>query len=210
MRYLYLHGFASSPQSSKARFFKQRFQESGLDLHVLDLAENNFERLTITAQLRVIERAAGSDAVTLLGSSLGGYLSALYAARHSQVDRLVLLAPAFRFPAHYPERLGPEQMAEWRRTGNLRVYHYSDARERNLHYGFYEDALQYELEPDFTQPALILHGTGDGVVPLEFSQAYVKRHPSVTLELVASGHELTDVLPFLWEKTRAFLRLAGE
>jgi uncharacterized protein len=207
VRYLYLHGFASSPRSTKARFFFDRFRECGMPLEVLDLAEDGFERLTITAQLQFVERKAKQERVTLLGSSLGGYLSALYAARHPQVERLVLLAPAFHFPTQYPQRLGTDSIDQWRRTGRLAVYHYGDRRERDLGYEFYKDAIGYEAEPKFRQPALILHGTRDDVVPAAFSQWYAERHPNVSLELVDSGHELTDVLPVLWEKTRSFLSI---
>ena len=53
----------------------------------------------------VIERAVGEQPAILIGSSLGGYLAALYAARHpAQIERLVLLAPAFQFPRRWRER----------------------------------------------------------------------------------------------------------
>ena len=96
-RILYLHGFASSPASSKARFFAERMRAAGALIDIPDLAAGDFEHLTISGQLRVIERAAAGDPVALMGSSLGGYLAALYAARHPEVSRVVLLAPAFGF-----------------------------------------------------------------------------------------------------------------
>jgi predicted esterase YcpF (UPF0227 family) len=35
--YIYLHGFASSPRSSKARYLRDRFKAINLNLAVLDL-----------------------------------------------------------------------------------------------------------------------------------------------------------------------------
>jgi hypothetical protein len=96
-RILYLHGFASSAASSKARFFAEHLRTAGAPIDIPDLAAGDFEHLTIGGQLRVIERAAAGDPVALMGSSLGGYLAALYAARHPEVTRVVLLAPAFGF-----------------------------------------------------------------------------------------------------------------
>src|SRR5262245_8030594 len=96
-RFVYLHGFASGPSSSKARFFRDRFAELGIGLEVPVLAEGAFERLTISGQLAVLEQTTGGDPVSLIGSSMGGYLAALYAARHPEVEKLVLLAPAFSF-----------------------------------------------------------------------------------------------------------------
>src|SRR5437899_8000134 len=95
---VYLHGFASGPQSSKAQFFRRKFAERGVTLRIPQLDEGDFEGLTISGQLGVIERAAAAAPVSLIGSSLGGYLGALYAARHPEVEWLVLLAPAFQFP----------------------------------------------------------------------------------------------------------------
>src|SRR4051812_36390216 len=85
MNLIYLHGFASGPQSSKAQYFRRRFEEIGVRMRIPDLTEGNFERLTIGGQLRVIERIAGGDDVRLMGSSMGGYLAALYAARHPEL-----------------------------------------------------------------------------------------------------------------------------
>src|SRR5690242_18860196 len=107
---VYLHGFASGPNSSKARHFRDRLQRAGFTVAVPDLAGGDFEHLTISGQLRVLEQGAGSGPVDLIGSSMGGYLAALYAARHSAVERVILLAPAFRFNARWRERLGAAEM----------------------------------------------------------------------------------------------------
>jgi hypothetical protein len=66
---IYLHGFASGPGSKKAQYFKDRFAEVDLPVLIPDLAAGNFEKLTISGQLRVIKDAAGQDPVTLIGSS---------------------------------------------------------------------------------------------------------------------------------------------
>src|SRR5204862_7107758 len=106
------------------QYFLRRFQEIGVQMRIPDLVEGDFERLTIGGQLRGIERIARDEDVSLMGSSMGGYLAALYAARHPQVRKLVLLAPAFGFARRWPLRLGEEAVAEWRRTGWLPVYNY--------------------------------------------------------------------------------------
>jgi len=93
-RVVYLHGFASSPSSTKARYFREKLEAAGAVVDVPDLAEGDFQHLTITGQMRVLERVAGGRPVSLIGSSMGGYLAALYAARHTEVERLALLAPA--------------------------------------------------------------------------------------------------------------------
>src|SRR5260370_37586358 len=102
------------------------------------------------------------DRVALVGSSMGGYLAALYAAQHPEVARLVLLAPAFGFARSWAA--APEAEA-WRKTGFLDVYHYGEKRTRRLGYHLIEDALGYGDFHAFQQPALICHGLHDTVVP---------------------------------------------
>src|ERR1700693_2492947 len=108
-RVLYLHGFASGPSSSKARYFREHLERAGAIVEVPDLAAGDFEHLTITGQLEVIGRVVSGAAIPIIGSSMGGYLAALYASRHPEVPKLVLMAPAFGFARRWAERLGPAQ-----------------------------------------------------------------------------------------------------
>lgn len=199
-RILYLHGFASGPSSSKAQFFRLRLGE----LEIPDLSQGDFERLTLTRQLRVIERAAGSEPVSLIGSSLGGYLASLYAARHAEVERLVLLAPAFGFARRWAERLGPPHLEQWKGTGWMEVFHYGDNRSRRVSYALVEDAARYEDYPDFRQPGLIFHGARDDVVPVALSEKFAAAHPNVRLEVLDSGHDLLNVLEYMASKIAEF------
>src|SRR5437667_5099490 len=146
---VYLHGFASSPQSSKAQFFRRKFEERGLPIKIPQLDQGNFEGLTITGQLAVVDQAVSGKPVILMGSSLGGYLAALYAARNPNVERLVLLAPALQFPSRWRKRFPQEDLDRWKREGSMTFYHYVYQAERPLGYQFVEDSVQYEEEPDF-------------------------------------------------------------
>jgi len=204
-RILYFHGFASGPSSGKARYFAERFRERGANLEIAGLAGGDFEHLTISSQLAVIERLAAGEAISLIGSSMGGYLAALYAARHPEVRRLVLMAPAFGFARRWPESLGAEALAEWKRRGVREVFHYGEGRPRMLHYDLLEDGQNYEDYPEFAQPALIFHGSHDDVVPVQFSREFAASHPNVQLEVLNSGHELHDVLKAMVPKAIAFL-----
>jgi pimeloyl-ACP methyl ester carboxylesterase len=202
---VYLHGFASGPASSKARYFREHLERGGADVRVPDLAAGDFEHLTLTGQLDVIAQTVGGGEVALIGSSMGGYLAGLYAARHPEVRRLVLLAPAFGFTRRWAERLGPQQMDCWRTEGWMDVYHYALQRNCRLGYELMLDAARYEDEPDFRQPALIFHGALDEVVPAAASVAFAARHSNARLEVLDSGHELLNVLDYMVPKVAAFL-----
>lgn len=197
-RLIYLHGFASGPQSKKAQYFRRRFAERGVDLLIPALADQGFENLTVTGQLRAIESLAGDASVGLIGSSLGGYLAALAASRIPNIERAVLLAPAFGFTKLWQDRLGAEGMQRWRDSRFLEVHHYAEDRPARVGYGLIEDGQRYPDHPSFTQPGLIFHGTRDDVVPPEASVRFAATNPNTRLQLFDSGHELTDVLDDMW------------
>ena len=215
MRIVYLHGFASGPRSSKAQFFAGKFRELGVRFDVPELDQGNFEALTISGMLSVVDETVGQTAagegfakerVTLIGSSLGGFVAGLFAERRPElVERLVLLAPALQFAARWKLRFTAQQFEEWRALGRAPFYHYGHKREEHLGYSFVEDAANYGREPDFPQPGLILHGTEDPVVPVGTSRDFASRHANVQLVEFPSGHELTDVLEPVWAETAAFL-----
>ena len=204
-RIVYLHGFASGPQSRKARYFQRKFAERGVEFHAPPLDDGAFERLTVTGELQVVDRTVAGRPAILMGSSLGGYLAAWYASRHPHIERLVLLAPALRFKSGWRERFSEAELAAWKRQGTAPFFYYPTGVERSLGYRFYEDSQVYDDQPEFAQPALVLHGTRDDIVPAEDSRAYAAAHPNVLLRLFDSGHELTDVLDQIWAEVERFL-----
>lgn len=203
---LYLHGFASSPLSRKATFLRERFAELGIRFDAPDLAGGDFFHLTISNQLEVVRGAAdGVRPLLIIGSSLGGYLAALYAAERKDLDHVILLAPAFGFHDLWMDRLGPEEVGRWRHSGKLSVFHYGTGGEADLSYDFLEDAERYPAYPDCQTPTLIFHATHDDLVPLANSARFAGEHKQVELIEVNSGHELTNVLEEVWDRTRRLL-----
>jgi hypothetical protein len=147
----------------------------GIDLEIPALDEGDFEHLTISGQLAVVARALNGEPARLIGSSMGGYLAALYAAAHPEISRLVLLAPAFGFASRWREKITGET------PEYLEVFHYAAGAMRRVHYGLIEDALGYPAMPDFTQPARLFHGIHDDVVPVGYSRDFCGRHPNARL-----------------------------
>ena len=210
--YIYLHGFASSPRSNKARYLRDRFAEIDLDLQVLDLNRGDFTNLTLTRQItQTIAAFPNRDIlVVLIGSSFGALTSAWVAQQQLQVKKLVLLAPAFGFPRSWYTRLQPEQIEAWRESNYLSVYHYGENRQIPLHYKFLEDAEKYPLS-DLRRslPTLIIHGIKDDVIPIKISRDYAQQHSQVKLVELDSDHGLNDVRGSIWQLTQAFLNLLG-
>lgn len=205
---LYLHGFASSPLSRKALWFQTRFQELEVGIGVPDLEAGDFRGLTITGMLDCVRAASAGERVTLMGSSLGGYVAALYASLWpAQVERLILMAPAFDFANMWLKRIGPRAEADWRRTGSLRMMHYGMGKEAEIGWTLMEDAFQYPAEPQPAHAALVLHGLNDDVVHVDAARRWCAGQDSRRLVVYEDGHELGEVLEPMWAETKAFLGL---
>ena len=208
----YLHGFASSAASTKAAYFRQRFEQHGVTLRCPDFNQPDFTTLTITRMLDRLEdelAEAGSQPATLIGSSLGGTLAVLAAARFgARVDRLVLLAPAVMFATEGHHLLPPGRLEEWRRLGQLPFFHYADHAERMLNYAFYEDSLRYRpFETTFSQPTLIVQGVRDASVDPRTVEEFARVRPNTRLSLLDDDHQLVASLPAIWSEMAAFLGL---
>ena len=209
MQYIYLHGFASSPKSAKARDIGDRFAKIQTKLKIPDLNAGDFSQLTITRQLTQVAAEFSNDSpVTLIGSSLGGLVSAYLGQQYLQVKRLVLLAPAFGFLSHWLPKLGDEEVQHWQQEKYLMVYHYGEARSLPLSYDFVTDAIQYqESLLQRPVPTLILHGKKDEVIPIEASRDFGRIRPWVELVELDSGHGLGDVMEEIWQAIRLFCQL---
>lgn len=205
---LYLHGFASGPSSHKARVLSERFRSIGVQLEVPDLTpgDDGFERSTPSSMLTVAERALAGAAPphAIVGSSLGGYLAAVIASRNPSVERLVLMAPAFRLFERWGARLTPAQKDDWRANG-FETMHFATNRKRRIGWQFFEDAGRFPAFPEVRVPALCFAGTRDETVPIADVEAFVARTPTSRLIAVDDGHELAASLDRIFEEARVFL-----
>ncbi|MFN6464693.1 MAG: YqiA/YcfP family alpha/beta fold hydrolase [Nostoc sp. DedVER02] len=210
MQYIYLHGFASSPNSAKARDIGDRFAKIQRKLKIPDLNAGDFSQLTITRQITQVAASFSNDftPVTVIGSSLGGLAAAHLGQQYLQVQRLVLLAPAFEFLSHWLPKLGDEQVQRWQQEKFIMVYHYGEKRSIPLSYDFVTDAGQYQeklLQRPI--PTLILHGKKDEVIPIEASRDFAHCRSWVELIELDSDHALGNVMEEIWQAIRLFCHL---
>ncbi len=206
--YIYLHGFASSPLSGKAQYLKDRFAQYNLDLIIPDLNDDDFTNLTLSRQIQQVEKLLppSDTPVTIIGSSFGGLTAVWLGEKHLQINRLILLAPAFNFRTYLRSSLEDNQLEQWKKEGYLPVYHYGEKRNLPLNYQFFLDLQQYdESRVKLAIPTLIIHGINDEVIPIESSQNYAQDKAWVELIELNSDHSLIDVLPQIWELIVKFL-----
>ena len=206
-RVIYLHGLGSGSSSFKAGFFRERFSEVGRTLEQPNFSVPSLREMTVSSQLDVLaETLPAGETATLVGSSMGGYVASIFAEQFPErVEKQVLLAPAFGFPARWFEKLPEEEAESWRSTGLRTVWDYENGREDAIGYQFAEDGFKYPDFPEPRVPTLILHGRQDEIVPLAYSEEYVAMHKSAQFVAYDADHSLGEVLVPMWAAMRDFL-----
>lgn len=210
---IYLHGFASSPSSSKATRFRTELEARGVGVSCPDFNEPAFETLTITRmlnQVRACLNQVKDGPVALIGSSLGAFVAVHAAAADTAglIDRLILLAPALDFGGNRLRQLGPGGVEEWRRTGRLRVFHYAAGEEREVGFALYEDAAAYDaITLPTTRPTLVFQGDRDASVDPAMVTGWAEGRPLVDLRMLPDDHQLTESLDLIWRESAPFLGL---
>lgn len=211
---IYLHGFASSPQSSKAARFEREIRMRGIGFSCPDLNLPSFETLTTTRMLDDVRRAVAAvphGPIALVGSSLGGFIAAHAADQDAtgRIDRLVLMAPAFDFGGNRLRQLGEQGIDEWRRTGELEVFHYAHQATRRVGFALYEDAARYDaFALPLGLPTLIFQGTRDATVEPSSVERWASGRPNVDLRMVDDDHQLTASIDDIWRASERFLGLS--
>jgi pimeloyl-ACP methyl ester carboxylesterase len=211
---IYLHGFASSPGSSKAGRFARELAARGIGFACPDFNEPAFETLTVTRMLEQTRQAvaAASGPVALIGSSLGAFV-AVHAAdrdRTGRIDRLVLLAPALDFGGNRLRQLGEHGIDEWRRRGRLTVFHYAFNEPRDVGYALYEDAARYDaLTLTVAKPTLVFQGRRDASVNPDMVESWAQRQPNVTLRMLDDDHQLSESVDRVWLESAEFMGLSS-
>jgi len=206
---VYLHGFASSVHSSKATYLGDRLRARGVDVRVPDLNLPDFSTLTVT---RMLERTRelmdeARAPVTLIGSSLGGYVAVNATARWpDSVARLILLAPALDFSEQGLGAPNGASVADWERDGHVTVFHFGYGRVMPIGYALYEDARRYDaMRARVEIPSLVFQGRRDTVVSPSTVERWAAARPNVELHLLDDDHQLANSLGYIWQVSERFL-----
>ncbi len=208
-RFIWLHGFASGPQSRKGLYLRDRLEERGVHLVIPDLNLPAFFDLTVTRMLsKVDELAQGEGMVVLFGSSLGGFTAATWAAtRRDRTAALVLLAPAFGLGERWSAGMKPEDLARWRKEKSFEFEHYATNRKERLGIAFLDDALQHQPFPLPQAPTLVLQGSRDEVVEPQLAREFTAlMQGRARLVELDDGHDLASDLPRLWREMESLLQ----
>ncbi|MGI9310253.1 MAG: alpha/beta fold hydrolase [bacterium] len=228
---IHVHGFRSSAEHGKSRFFLDHALRRGhswanFDLPCHGRSEGAFKAFRLSAALAaligVIRQFRGAP-VLLLGSSLGAWLAMLAARKLASASDIrivaaVLIAPAFDFFDHYFSA-EPQRMREWQRDGVLRFTDDYDGAPYELEYGVVADAARHNLltrpvgSGRYNFPIRIFHGDRDQIAPIALSHRFKAISPGadIVVRVIAGGdHSLDAHLPLIAaEVDRQFAALQG-
>jgi pimeloyl-ACP methyl ester carboxylesterase len=180
-----------------------------MHVEIPDLNLPDFSTLTVTRMLdqtrALMEQSAAP--VTLFGSSLGGYVAVNLAALWpDRIDKLVLLAPALDFSDQGLSAPGGASLDDWRRDGQLTVFHFGYGRRMPIHYTLYEDARRYNaMDARVDMPILIFQGRRDTAVSPATVERWASRRPNVELHMLDDDHQLSNSLNYIWANVERFL-----
>jgi hypothetical protein len=177
------HGFLSGKNSTTNKTLTRNLTTRGIATFCFDFfghgdSDGPFEEITTTLALYQTEAALdlvtarGYGQIGLVGSSFGGLVATLTAARHSDIDCLALKCPVVDFAEELRVTLGPDELPLWQATGTIPNVLGGPDRVR-LRYDFYEDCLRqiaYGPAERITAPTLIVQGERDECVPLHQSR----------------------------------------
>lgn len=210
---IFLHGFGSTRDGEKARFFAEALPARGCAFLAPDQqghgeSGGSFEDLTIGRAISDLLRVAEDPVFRaaprrfLIGSSLGA-LVGMWAAvdRPGLFERMALIAPALGFLERLLSSLPAESAEAWRRGEPLRMKNaWLDVRLSNRILLEGPSRATDELLRRFETPSLILHGGRDEAVPVGVSWDFFRksRAPLEMLLLSEGDHRLTA-----WKETLA-------
>jgi uncharacterized protein len=192
------HGLFGFKDSVTNRALSRLLNERGLttlrfDFYGHGSSEGSLQDVLLTTLIGQTEtaldqlRGQGIAELGLFGSSFGGLVALLVAARVRSLKALALRCPLADFPELLRQRYGRVAVELWRRVGTVppSIGHVP-FRSR-----LYDDCLQYDAykaAAHLSAPTLIVHGGRDELIPLSQVQRIyhsigVEKH----LELIASA-----------------------
>jgi len=171
---LCVHGMLSSKESDKQRLLAEALHTRGLATLRFDMSgrgesAGSSRRIVYSQEVADLAAAAdfaktrGHSRLALFGSSMGGAVSVLFAARSSAVFAVVTLAAVSR-PGHWAKKEGADVL----RAAEDRGFFVYDGAEIDFEY--FDDAASVDVlaaASKMTAPLLVLHGEKDAVVPVE-------------------------------------------
>ncbi len=206
---LFITGFLSKRWGNKSKALAEWCREKGCGFCCYDVrgfgeSEGSFTDYTLSdwiADARlVLSMLRDGPPITIVGNSLGGWIAWLMAREFQEIERLILIAPAFNMMGVRAKSIDPKRRHAWQSAGWMPWDDEPAHRDFPLAWKWVEESEAYwktslhRLRPVSTA---ILHGQQDSVILPQGSSQFVEQLQSVApsfpveLHLVPGDHRLS-------------------
>jgi pimeloyl-ACP methyl ester carboxylesterase len=220
---LFITGFLSKRWGNKSKALAQWCEEKGWGFCCYDVrgfgeSEGSFADYTlsdwITDARLVLDSLKNGPPITIVGNSLGGWIAWLMAQEFQEIERLILIAPAFNMMGVRARSISEERRQTWLASGWMPWDDEPAHKDRPLSWKWVEESEAYwKTTFDRLRPVntTILHGLQDtAILPggsSEFVEQLLADNPAfpVDLQLIPGDHRLSSD-----EQVERFRRLVLE
>ncbi len=220
---LFITGFLSKRWGNKSKALAQWCEEKGWGFCCYDVrgfgeSEGTFTDYTLSdwiADARlVLNILREGPPISIVGNSLGGWIAWLLAQEFQDIERLILIAPAFNMMGVRARSISKERRQAWLTSGWMPWDDEPAHKDWPLSWKWVEESETYwKTSFDRLRPVktTILHGLQDTVIlpggSSEFVEQLLSRDPAfpVELQLIPGDHRLSSD-----EQVERFRRLVLE
>jgi pimeloyl-ACP methyl ester carboxylesterase len=207
---LFITGFLSKRRGNKSKALAQWCEEKDWGFCCYDVrgfggSEGTFADYTLSDWIAdahaVISTLKNGPRLTIVGNSLGGWIAWLMAQEFGQVERLVLIAPAFNMMGLRAQSIPTARRQAWHTVGWMPWDDDPAHKDWPLSWKWVEESEAYwKTSFDRLRPVstAILHGQEDSVILPQGSSQFVEQLGSlapsfpVELHLVPGDHRLSS------------------
>jgi uncharacterized protein len=206
---LFITGFLSTRWGNKSRALVQWCQEQGWGFGCYDVrgfgeSEGSFTDYTLSdwvADARlVVNLLKAGPPMTLVGNSLGSWIAWMMAQECEQIERLVLIAPAFNMMGVRARSISEERRHAWLTAGWMPWDDDDMHRDHPIAWKWVEESEAFwtrRFERLHRVKTTILHGLQDSVIlpqnSSQFVEALLERDSAfpIELRLIPGDHRLS-------------------
>ena len=197
---LFVTGFLSKRWGNKSKALAELCRKNEWGFCCFDFrgsgdSHGEFSKYTLSHwaedALAVVKMIADGPPLTIVGSSLGGWLAWLVGQQHAAVKNTILLCPAFNMMGKRASAILPERRRSWMDTGWMPYDDDDLHRDFPLSWEWVEESEELWKQRFGTLRRVkttILHGLQDSVIPpsgsWSFTQELLAQDPTFPVELI--------------------------
>jgi pimeloyl-ACP methyl ester carboxylesterase len=220
---LFITGFLSKRWGNKSKALAELCRERQWGFCCFDFrgngdSEGEFGDYTLNDWMddarRVLQMITDGPPVTIIGSSLGGWMAWILGQEFTLVRQLVLLAPAFNMMGKRAQEIPALRRNEWERTGWMPWADDAVHRDFPLSWKWVEDSQTLwaqRFQPLRRVSTTIIHGLQDNVIvpkgSWEFTEHLLTQDPQYPVELLLKTGDHRFSSP---SNLETFLELAAQ